>query len=335
MNKYDSLIAKIGNEYNIKKGKTELINDWKVRIIYSLLGRMAAASLFDDIDGEIISIIHMKNRISSVFDSYREMYPELSLPKEADNLADEIYDIFSHTGIFYHMPNRIVAASKTEDIVNNIIFTRGYELSIRQEISGLGTYLKLDDITHTQPYRNIFHLDMTYLKDRWQLWTEDVEWREFKVEGDIEYLRINPPFLCGYGYWVNKPNTDGRISLLRAGFKGNKLYYLYTVNQDRNILVSQLPAWLVENYNYRSLANACLYYKGVLPPVSFRYDGDIVYFKFGYLPPPAELYLWKLYSWPTSILNLPKDFSRICTRCVFDNIVELMKMQGYEFIEEK
>lgn len=335
MNKYDSLIEKIGNEYYIKKGKNESVNAWKVRVIYSLLGRMALASLFDDNDGEIMSITHMKNRISNVFDSYKEMYPELDgyFPAEAGNLADEIYDIYSHTGAFYHMPNRIVASCKTEDNINGMILTRGYELDIHQGVSGLGTYVKQDDVTYTQSYKNIFHLDMTHLKDRWQFWTQSVEWRNFEVEGDIEYLRMEPPFSCGY--WVNKPNQYSKISILRIGFKGNKLYYMYMMDENGRILASPLPVWLVENYNYRSLANACLYHEGVLPPVSFRYDGDLVYFKFGYLPPPAELYLWKLYSWPTSILELPKDFSRFCTRYVFENIAELMKLQGYQFIKEK
>lgn len=335
MNKYDSLILKIGNEYYIKKGKTESVNDWKVRIIYSLLGRMALASLFDDIDGEMMSITHMKKRISNVFDSYKAMYPELSgcLPKDANNLSDEIYDIYSHTGAFYHMPNRIIASCKTEDNINGMILTRGYELDIRQGVCGLGTYLKPDDALYTQPYKNIFHLEMTHLKDRWLSWTQSAEWKEFKVEGDTEYLRIEPPF--SRGYWVNKPNMDRKISILRTGVKGNKLYYLYMVDEDGRLLVSQLPRWLVENYNYRSLANACLFQEGVLPPVTFRYDGDLVFLKFGYLPPPAELYLWKLYTWPTSILELPKDFSRVCTRYVFENIAELLKLQGYKFIEEK
>ena len=90
MNKYDNLMAKIGAEYNIKKGKTESINDWKVRLIYSVLGRMAVASLLDDYDNDMPSIIHLKNRIASVFDSYHKMYPELDglLPQNAEKIAD-------------------------------------------------------------------------------------------------------------------------------------------------------------------------------------------------------------------------------------------------------
>ena len=56
MNKYDNLMIKIGTEFNIKKGKTENINDYKVRLIYSVLGRMAVASLLDDYDNEMPSM---------------------------------------------------------------------------------------------------------------------------------------------------------------------------------------------------------------------------------------------------------------------------------------
>ena len=77
-----------------------------------------------------------------------------------------------------------------------------------------------------------------------------------------------------------------------------------------------------------------MYNAGVLPPITYRVDGDIVNFKFGYLPPPAELYLWKLYSWPTTVLDLPKEFNRVSTKCIFESIAELMKKQGYAFVEE-
>ena len=77
-----------------------------------------------------------------------------------------------------------------------------------------------------------------------------------------------------------------------------------------------------------------MYNAGVLPPITYLVDGDIVDFKFGYLPPPAELYLWKLYSWPTTVLDLPKDFNRVSTKCIFESIAELMKKQGYAFVEE-
>ena len=93
MNKYDNLMTKIGTEFNIKKGKTESVNDYKVRLIYSVLGRMAVSSFLDDYDNDMPSIVHMKNRVSTVLDSYYKMYPELSalLPEDTEKIANEIF----------------------------------------------------------------------------------------------------------------------------------------------------------------------------------------------------------------------------------------------------
>lgn len=44
MNKYDNLMTKIGTEFNIKKGKTESVNDYKVRLIYSVCKRTIAST---------------------------------------------------------------------------------------------------------------------------------------------------------------------------------------------------------------------------------------------------------------------------------------------------
>ena len=73
-----------------------------------------------------VSIIHMKKRIEEVLASYKEMYPELKaeFPDKAEVIVNEIYDIYLHTGIIYHEPNRILPATKSEAVVNGIKFTR-------------------------------------------------------------------------------------------------------------------------------------------------------------------------------------------------------------------
>ena len=160
MNKYDNLMTKIGTEFNIKKGKTESVNDYKVRLIYSVLGRMAVSSLLDDYDNDMPSIVHMKNRVSTVFDSYYKMYPELSalLPEDAEKIANEIYDIYSHTGIFYHIPNRIVLSKKSDEYINGVVLTRGYELGLKQAVSGLGTYIISENSSQSDKNILIQHL---------------------------------------------------------------------------------------------------------------------------------------------------------------------------------
>ena len=333
MNKYNGLLNRAAAEYQITRGKSEDVNQWKIRIIYSVLGKMALASLYDVQEGEEPSVMHMKHRIEQLAAHYKEMYPELGMlmPTDYEELSDEIYNIYLNSGAIYHKPNRVVMAAQTDTCLNGIRFTRGYAIEVKQMMSGLGTYIKVETTTTTGSFLDMFQLDQQTLADHWTLTVKRANWQTFHSELSIEYLRMVPPFKRGY--WVDKPDSRGVVSLLRTGFKGSQLYYLYKMENGK-LMVCQLPQWQVENYAYRSLSNACLFQEGVLPPTIYRYDGDLVYLSFGYLPPPAELYLWKLYTWPTSITSLPKDFNRICMRPVFDEIRSVMQQKGYKFIEE-
>ncbi len=333
MNKYNGLLNRASSEYQITRGKSEDVNQWKIRIIYSVLGRMALASLHDVQEGEEPSLIHMKRRIEQLAAHYKEMYPELgmSMPIDYEELSEEIYKIYLNTGFIYHKPNRVVMATPTDACLNGIKFTRGYEIDTKQRMSGLGTYIKEETTITTSSFLDMFQLNQQTLSDCWTLCVKHANWQTFHSELSIEYLRMVPPF--ERGYWIDKPDNRGVVSLLRTGFKGSQLYYLYKV-ENGALMVSQLPQWQVEDYAYRSLSNACLFQEGVLPATTYRYDGDLVYLSFGYLPPPTELYLWKLYTWPTSITSLPKDFNRVCMRSVFDEIKSVMQKQGYKFIEE-
>ncbi len=334
MEKYNNLLLRIAGDFAIKKGKTESNNQLKVRIIYTLLGKMALASLFDVLEDEETSIVHLKNRIKKVFESYKEIYPEIKsiLPEDGEEIANEIYDIYLHTGVVYHKPNHIVPAMRSEATKDNILFIRGYELSAKVKMSGLGAYMDEFHNDIGQDVISMFHLEKSTLSERWEKCCKNAMWSKLSVDSQIDYLRTKPPF--NKGYWTDKPDRNGEISLLRTGFKGNKIYYLYKFEKG-DLLASQLPVWQVEDYNYRSLSNACLYSNGTLPPTTYKHDGDITYIHFGYLPAPTELYLWKLYSWPTSVLSLSKDFTRISSRSVFEAIQKIMMLQGYKFIEEK
>lgn len=335
MNKYNDLLTRISNEYAIVKGKSEQPNQYKARIIYSLLGRMALASLFDRDEEDLASIVHMKKRIESVLISYKEMYPEISreVTDEVDQLADEIYGIYLNTGCIYHEPNHvaIAAPASATDIDSGLTLTRGQSLDFKQRISGLGTYQVNSPLSDRYSIPQMFMMDETPLIQKWERCIQSAIWNRFDGDTTVEYLRIVPPFKRGY--WVDKPDISGTISMLRTGLKGSLLYYLYRYENGK-CFVSQLPQWETEGYNYRALANACLSSEGVLPKTTYRIDGNIVYLSFGYLPPPAELYLWKLYTWPISMQNFPRDFSRICDRKVFDCIRAQMERTGYGFIEE-
>ena len=178
----------------------------------------------------------------------------------------------------------------------------------------------------------MFLLEKEPLVNRWKKCCQVEKWTAFDSNMRVEYLRTEPPFRRGY--WVDKPDTNGKISILRSGERGTETYYLYRFENGK-IFVSQLPVWKVADYNYRSLANARLAAENVLPETIYKYDGELVYVSFSYLPPPSELYLWKLYSWPRNFQSFPSDFNRICSRKVFEALKEVMERQGYKFKEER
>ena len=83
MKKYNGLLAEIAREFHIEQGEAESMERWKARIVYSLLGRMAYASLYDHLEeneelpeDQSISVAHFKRRISTLLDTYLRLYPE-------------------------------------------------------------------------------------------------------------------------------------------------------------------------------------------------------------------------------------------------------------------
>ena len=48
MDKYNGLLSKVSQQYQIFKGNHETPDEWKTRLVYSICGMMAYASLWDD-----------------------------------------------------------------------------------------------------------------------------------------------------------------------------------------------------------------------------------------------------------------------------------------------
>lgn len=109
MNKYNGLLSSVSHQYHILKGIQEAENDWKTRLVYSICGMMAYASLWDDSEEQPISIVYLKRKVRNILENYKSIYPELSayLPDTPDSLEIEIIKQFSMAGMVYHRPNRI------------------------------------------------------------------------------------------------------------------------------------------------------------------------------------------------------------------------------------
>lgn len=334
MNKYDGLIAVIADEFHISKGKSEQDDEWKARVVYSLLGRMGYASLWDIQENlQPASITHFKRRIGKLLKSYQEMYPEIRqfYSNDPEKLCKEICNVFVGTGNVYHIPDRIVPAAACISKAQGVSFVRGLPLDQKQYVSGIGSYSF--DIEDTNPLqvKEMFQLQENTLTEQWEYLISHAKWQTMADEIQIEYHRTKPPFT--YGYWVEIPEQSGEVSLARTGFDGAWNYYLYKIERGR-FMGSQLPDWMVDKGNYRTVSNGYLSAKGVLPDTIYHIDGEIVRIRINYLFPPAELNLVKLYSWPKSCVELPCNFERIFERPVFFAIKDVLESIGYRFKEE-
>lgn len=330
MDKYNGLLSKVSRQYHILRGNKETVNKWKARIIYSICGMMAYASLWDDTE-KYISIVHLKRRIRNIFGSYKSLYPELSgiLPHNSEELEREITDQFLHSGIIYHRPNRIVPSKKHEEHFGGVLFQRGIALDNISCVSGIGFYSKQDGGTNLTNIKTMFGLEQENLQTLWQTTFSTASWESKpSFEFGKEYLRLKPPF--SYGYWVNEPEKTDTISILRTDMEGSQLYYLYRY-ANTVLEVSPLPQWQVENYNYRTLACACLSNYGTLPPIEYFEDGPLVHIHMNYLLPPRELEFLKCYSWPDTCTTLPCNFKRKLSVEVFSAIKSILSDEGYKF----
>lgn len=331
MEKYNRLLTTVATKYHIHKGTHETETDWKTRLVYTICGMMAYASLWDEIDEEPISIVHLKRRVNRMLTNYKSMYPELSktLPQSSEELENEIVDQFLCAGVMYHRPNRIAPSMKHEEPFEGILFQRGIALDRISRVSGIGFYAKQDIVTNPDKIKAMFGLEHSTLQALWHKTISAVSWKTgLSFEQNTEYLRLKPPF--SGGYWINKPDINGTVSILRNGMKGSQSYYLYRYS-GTTIEVSPLPQWQVASHNYRLLACACLSANGTLPPIAYFEDGALVHIYLHYLLPPQELAFLKLYSWPEVCTSFPSNFRRKLSTEVFTAIQDVLSDMGYTF----
>lgn len=330
-----NLIQRIAEEFDIKQGIIEPEDRWKARVVYSMLGRMACASMLDsDEDEQPISVVHFKSRIKELLSSYIAIFPELhgSFGEDFDEICDEIYGIYLGCGYIYHSAYHITLPCFVSSRTEQILFTRGSAPGDKQSMSGLGTYTRSDGKELvTASTRTMFQLPEYTLDEFYSYITKRAKWSELSTSEAVEYLRVDPPF--SKGYWLQKESGQGDILLARTGNNGNRTYYLYKVDGSTN-LFSQLPAWLTDGPGYRRVSNSILSELEILPPFVYATDGPITTLSIQYLPAEEELNCVKLYSWPTIYTGLPHDFTRIFDTDVFFAIKEVLESIGYKFEEQ-
>lgn len=264
------------------------------------------------------------------------MYPEMNslFSIEESSLADELYDLFLQTGCIYHEPNRIRPSVKRNAHGLNCTFMRGQAIDETKRISGVGCFDIIKD-TINEPIipgtvEEMFSLQTHDLKQQWNWIVSKAHFTDFTSDISLEYLRVVPPFKSGY--WGNVVDSSGKISLARTSLAGKRIYYLYRM-EGKRMKISQLPEWMTDGHNYRSVSTACLADRESLPATEYYLDGPIVTLRIGYLFPPSEMNFINLYSWPKQYYEFPHNFTRIMNTNVFNDIKVLFERIGYQFKE--
>ena len=329
MNEYSGLIEKISQEYDIERAEKESEPEWKARVIYSVIGESALASLWDKNEDEIpISVEYFKSIMIRTFKAYGDLYHSAKELFDVDikELADEMYTDYESMGYLYHMPKRVMPSVEAYGEFNRIRYARGLSLDQKHKVSGIGEYFIGDSSGNEEEILRLFHIDGEPLVDFWERVSKQKEWSIINMSGKVEYLRTDKYFTRGY--WVDKPDRGSGVSLLRMGEPGGRIYFLYK-NYDEKIVCNQLPSWMTEDGNYRKIANAVLASRNALPKIEVIEWGSVVKIRFNYLPAKDIHQLIKLYSWPGNYRNSQCDFDRIMSLKVWKSLKELVKYLGY------
>lgn len=333
MNEYGGLIDKIEKELNIKKEVQEIDNVWKSRLVYSVMGYMARASLYDVLEENLpISVTHIKRKCQRIQKAYLDLFPDISeiIKSRPEELSEEIYSVLLNSGCLYHTPNRVLPSVERRVPLKQIEIVRGAPINEKLSFSGLGTYKTKQGDQGIESLMDLFQIPCQRLVDYGKYLINKANWKDFKSDSRIEYLRMEPPF--SRGYWKDTPEMTGSSSLLRIGEKGRYIYYIYR-GVGKKIIAEELPNWMVSGYEYRYISNSLLAVNTTLPAVKVKKGKYTVMIKQEYLLPPSILNFIKLYSWPTRFSDLPCDFERVMSIEIFEVLKDILDYIGIEVKE--
>ena len=337
----EEIFTQLAKDLSILRGEAENIDAWRRRLIYSALGKLALASVWDD-EG-LPSLQHFSATITErqpyylqILDACADYLGDLSL------LRDEIYAIYLNAGAFYHKANHLSPATSVSAPGGAINFLRGCNPLSAFPMSGLGEYAVHPVVTQRYYHSAVemFRLHRPFIS----LVTECEKaaiWENANFPKNSEFLTMQEQ--RKFGYWQPEPNRTIAFGLMRVPLEFDYHYFLYRKVSDC-WQWCQLPIWQTNPHNntkvmpeWLALANGILMLNHLLPPVHCVGDVNLVTVSFPYLLPPAEETFFKLYSWPMPDSTLNEFSQRIMrqmARPVYQSFTSVMESLGYLFEEE-
>lgn len=335
----NTLIHEISRELNIKQcSDTE--TEWYYRLIYSALGKIALASLWDyPENNNFVSIQHLKSKINKSLEAFLSIYPELQdiIKQNHNQLIDNIYSIYKRTGYLYHSPNKISPSISVSANGNNITFYRTSNPNIKVWMSGLGLYSSIKNLDTDLSLKNMFELQDKSMETVLNDFLSQNDWYSKDWPSQTQFLRITPPFT--QGYWKEIPDKNGIISLARYRYGHIKSIYVFYKYENGRPFQKLIPDWQIQDFRsdkfnngeYRRIANALLMHNDTRPIIQAKIDTNLVLIDVGYRLPPTEEDFFQLYSWPTN--NDSLNFKRKMEKSVYFEFKNILKTIGYKITE--
>ena len=333
MTSTEELLLTAADNLGISRNNNESDTAWKLRVVYSAIGRQSYASLWDsNTTDSDVSITHFKRKVKSLLLAWKDILPEIAneFTVDENEFADEVYEIFENTGSIWHSPMRVSPSEERIIHRGQLQLLRSSKLNRNVLFTGLGAYAIDNNCDEFDDYSS-FGIDKHTLEEIYTHETSICEFRKFEGQDDTQYLRLSPPF--SKGYWQNYPDEGETISLMRTNNNdNNRTYYLYRYIGD-HLVVYQIPKWKTESHMCRNISVPILHNKGSLPAIEYSSSDKLVTVKLQYLLPPAELNFLILYSWPSTYRISRSYFKRTMIKCVFEDFRSVLEKKGYRFIK--
>ena len=339
------LLNVISQQLSLYQDKSESTEEWHGRVLYSTLGKLSLASLWDSPDdwNHELSVQAFKSKIKTNTEYYQKIVHSNCLYLcDSQTLADEIYSLYKKSGFIYHRANWIYPSICSSYKFGNIhIIRNGNPLKCRN-MSGLGEYTSHTEQTEKtySESEEMFSLHTIPFAKSVEEYIKDAVWNPIAEFPDgTEFLEHSP---FRKGYWRKSPSDGIEISLLRVPLAAGHLYYFYQESEN-SWEWSQLPAWLTnpvidntESKEWLSIATGLLMLSNSLPTIDIATSDKLITITIPYLLPPAEEAFFELYSWPLKdvfLTDFKQHYTRKMSTDIFPIFEKMMKQLGYKFTE--
>lgn len=346
------LIVRMADDLTLVRGTEEGVKDYERRVLWSALGRMMSASLFDrsivaDSDSRVgeTSVIHFRRRIAHLVEAYDAMFPQIGFAvalmedvrknaKESlsfQDVAERIDADARANGMAYHRSQHLLPPRAERQAAGDIVFVRGLPPGVRVLVSGFGAYQRAEvQGTSTEGVRSMFQLDAPLDVSVLDRLAARGTFRVAAQGRHAEYLRTDGAFQKGY--WKAHPAPGLTIVRERMPYGPGRFYFCRTPQGGREEWMA-LPEAYVDDWGW--IAHLVLLRAGTLPPIRFQRAGAIVHIACGYRLPAREQRFLRFYSWPEpGASGWRSATERVMSATLFDGWQELFKALGFSFLEE-